>query len=655
MGLLGPHAGTVDLVGRMADVIAHRGPDDQGVWIDPDAGIAFGHRRLSIVDLSPHGHQPMASTSGRFMLTYNGEIYNHADLRRELEEAGHSPEGGWRGHSDTETLVEAIAAWGLADAVGRAVGMFAFALWDQQERVLHLVRDRFGEKPLYYGRIGRDFAFASELKALRVHPRFDGEIDRNALKDYAARTYVPAPLSIYRNIFKLPPGCILSIAAGARFEQPPEEGTTSGPVRLTRYWSYRDVVTVGLSDPIVGEGAALDALGEVLGMAIRGQSVADVPVGAFLSGGIDSSAVVALYQKYSATPVRTYTIGFEQAGFNEAQHAKAVAAQLGTIHHEHYVSVADARDVIPLLPTMYDEPFADSSQIPTYLVSKFARGDVTVALTGDGGDELFGGYNRHLMAPKLWSSLRALPRPLRALAAGSLGSISPKAWGGLAKMSGRGGPHIGTKIRKGLLVAGSARHFDDVYLSFLDEWSHEVSPVLGANGQAMGFDLDLTDGTHDTLRMMYADATSYLPDDILCKVDRASMAVSLETRVPFLDHRVAAVAARIPLELKVRGNVGKHILRELLYREAPRALFERPKAGFAIPVGEWLKGPLRPWAEDLLDPRRVKIEGWFDPKIVQERWQQHLRGERDSTAALWAVLMFQGWLAEQSTRLPALA
>lgn len=652
-GLFGPNAATPDLVRRMADVIAHRGPDDQGAWVDADAGIAFGHRRLSIVDLSPHGHQPMASTSGQFIISYNGEIYNHADLRRELEEAGHGPEGGWRGHSDTETLVEAIAAWGLAVAVGRAVGMFAFALWDNQERMLHLVRDRFGEKPLYYGRIGNDFAFASELKALRVHPRFDGEIDRKALKDYAARTYVPAPSSIYRGIFKLPPGCILSIAAGTLFEKPPEVGTASGPIRLVRYWSYRDVVTQGLADPIVGEGAALDALGEALGAAIRGQSVADVPVGAFLSGGIDSSTVVALYQKYSPAPVRTYTIGFEQAGFDEAQHAKAVAAQLGTIHHEHYVSVADARDVIPLLPTMYDEPFADSSQIPTYLVSKFARGDVTVALTGDGGDELFGGYNRHLMAPKLWSSLRALPRPLRAIAAGSLGSISPKAWGGLAKMSGRGGPHIGTKIRKGLRVAGAARHFDDVYLSFLDEWSHDVSPVLGANGQAMGFDLDLTDGVNDTLRMMYADATSYLPDDILCKVDRASMAVSLETRVPFLDHRVAAVAARIPLDLKVRGSVGKHILRELLYREAPRALFERPKAGFAVPVGEWLKGPLRSWAEDLLDPRRMKIEGWFDAKIVQARWQQHLRGERDSTSALWAVLMFQGWLAEQPTLLPA--
>ena len=636
-GLLGPNAARPDLVRRMADVIAHRGPDDQGTWIDADAGIALGHRRLSIVDLSPHGHQPMRSAGGRFILSYNGEIYNHAAIRRELEAAGHAPDAGWRSHSDTETLVEAIAVWGLAETVGRAVGMFAFALWDRQERMLHLVRDRFGEKPLYYGRIGQDFGFASELKALRVHPHFEGAIDRNALNDYTARTYVPAPLSIYRGIFKLPPGCILSIAPGARFEQPPEEGKAGGPIRLTRYWSYRDVVTAGLADPISSEGEALDALGDILGMAIRGQSVADVPVGAFLSGGIDSSTVVALYQKYSATPVRTYTIGFEEAGFDEAQHAKAVAAHLGTVHHEYYVSVAEARDVIPLLPTMYDEPFADSSQIPTYLVSKFARRDVTVALTGDGGDELFGGYNRHIMAPRLWASLRKLPGPMRKIAAASLGSVPPAAWSSLAAVAGRGGPFTDSKIRKGIRVAGAARSFDDVYLSFLDEWNQEASPVLGANGRGIGFDLDLSPGADDTLRMMYSDATSYLPDDILCKVDRASMAVSLETRVPFLDHRVAELAARIPLSMKVRGGVGKRILRELLYREAPRALFDRPKAGFAVPVGEWIKGPLRPWAEDLLDPQRMASDGWFDPAIVQRRWREHLTGSRDSVCAIWAI------------------
>lgn len=644
-GLLGPDAATPGLVGRMTDVIAHRGPDDKGVWVDAEAGIALGHRRLSIVDLSPHGHQPMPSSGDRFILNYNGEIYNHTAIRRELEEGGHAPQAGWRGHSDTETLVEAIAAWGLSEAVDRAVGMFAFALWDRQERMLHLIRDRFGEKPLYYGQIGRDFAFASELKSLRLHPRFDAEIDRNALRGYAARTYVMSPLSMYRGIYKLPPGCILSVQSGARFDRPPEEGIPSGPVRLTRYWSYRDVVTAGLTDPIADETEALEALEAAMSQAIRGQSVADVPVGAFLSGGIDSSSVVALYQKYSSTPVRTYTIGFEEAGFDEAQHAKAVAAHFGTVHQEHYVSVAEAREVIPLLPTMYDEPFADSSQIPTFLVSKFARRDVTVALTGDGGDELFGGYNRHVMAPRLWSSLRKLPRPLRKTAAAALGWVPPAAWGRLAKLARRGGPFIGSKIYKGLRVAGSANGFDDVYASFLDEWSQESSPVLGADGRELGSDLHLA-GADDTLRMMYADATSYLPDDILCKVDRASMAVSLETRVPFLDHRVASLAARIPISLKVKGGVGKHILRELLFREAPCALFDRPKAGFAVPVGEWIKGPLRCWAEEMLDPRQMKGEGWFDSAIVQRRWAEHLAGRRDSTCAIWAILMFQAWLRE---------
>ncbi|MBA3666273.1 MAG: asparagine synthase (glutamine-hydrolyzing) [Sphingomonas sp.] len=649
-GLLGPDAAKPDVVRRMTAVIAHRGPDDHDVWTDPEAGIALGHRRLAILDLSPHGHQPMHSADGRFVVSYNGELYNHTDIRHELEQCGKTPEGGWRGHSDTETLVEAIAAWGLERAIDKAVGMFAFALWDRKDRMLRLVRDRFGEKPLYYGQIGKDLAFASELKSLREHPRFNAEIDRDALKLYAARTYVPAPYSIYRGIYKLQPGCILSIPAGeplGMLNAPPEEGA-AGPIRLTRYWSYRGVMAAGLTDPIHSERGALEALDKVLGTAIRRQAIADVPVGAFLSGGIDSSTIVALYQKYSSTPVRTYSIGFTEAGFDEAQHAKAVAAHLGTVHHEHYVSVAEARDVIPLLPAIYDEPFADSSQIPTFLVSKFARCEVTVALTGDGGDELFAGYNRHIMAPRLWQRLQKMPRAARALAAGPLGLVPPAVWGRLASMVGGGGsPFLGGKIQKGIRVAGGARRFDDVYLSFLDEWSQERSPVLGAGPGSAGFDLDPPREADDTHRMMYGDAVSYLPDDILCKVDRASMAVSLETRVPFLDHRVAALAARIPLNLKVRNGTGKHILRELLFREAPRALFDRPKAGFAVPVGEWIKGPLRSWAEDLLDSRRMTAEGWFDASIVQRRWRDHLAGRRDSTPALWAVLMFQAWLREQ--------
>ncbi|WP_277923517.1 asparagine synthase (glutamine-hydrolyzing) [Sphingomonas sp. TREG-RG-20F-R18-01] len=629
----------------MTRPLAHRGPDDSGRWEDVEAGIVLGHRRLAIVDLSPLGHQPMASDDGRWMIAFNGEIYNHRAIRAELDAAGHGAQ--WRGHSDTETLVAAIAAWGLEATLPRCVGMFAIALWDRRDRVLHLARDRFGEKPLYYGWVGGDFLFGSELKALRAHPRFANPVDRDALGAFAARTYVPAPRSIYRDIYKLEQGCILSVvpeAAGVAPGAPPAEGR-SGGLTLTRYWSYRDVLAAGAADPIGTEEDAITALDDALGAAIAGQAMADVPVGAFLSGGIDSSSVVALYQRHSATPVRTFSIGFEEAGFNEAEYAKEVARHFGTIHNERYVSVAETRDVIPQLPAMYDEPFADSSQIPTHLVSRFAKEQVTVALSGDGGDELFAGYNRHFAAPQLWDRLSLLPRPLRAAASAPLSRLPPRLWNALP---GNRPPHFGAKIQKALRVAGGARRFDDVYTSFLDEWSFEPSPVLGSRGAA-GFDMDVFPGAPDALRMMYCDATSYLPDDILVKVDRAAMAVSLETRVPFLDHRVAAVAARIPLAMKIKDGRGKHVLRELLYRHAPRALFERPKAGFAIPIGSWLRGPLRPWAEELLAPARLAAEGYFDATAVQARWRDHLSGRRDATAALWAVLMFQAWHAEQET------
>jgi asparagine synthase (glutamine-hydrolysing) len=630
------------LLRRMAGSIAHRGPDDEGIWLDSEAGIGFAHRRLSIVDLSPSGHQPMVSADGRFVLNFNGEIYNHGELRASLEAEGRVPEGGWRGRSDTEVLLQAIACWGLETAICRAVGMFALALWNCQHRELSLVRDRFGEKPLYYGWVGGDFVFASELKALRLHPRFANPIDRRALRLFAARTYIPAPLSSYRQIFKLLPGSILTMAprqARQPLDTPPE---------VTPYWSYRDVVRRGLVDPILDEEEAIRELERVLVSAIRDQSVADVPVGAFLSGGIDSSTICALYQKHSTQPIRTFSIGFGEAGYNEAEDAKAVAAHLGTIHSEHYVSVGEARDVIPLLPEIYDEPFADSSQIPTYLVSQFARGQVTVALTGDGGDELFAGYNRHFLAPRLWRQLQRLPLPVRSLLGSQLGRLPASFWAGLSAMlPGRQAPHLGGKVQKGLRVAASTRTFDDVYASFLDEWAFEPSPVRGGEGEGAPFDMVLP-GAPDAVRTMYCDAVSYLPDDILAKVDRASMAVSLETRVPYLDHRVAELAARIPLAMKVHGGAGKQILRKLLYRQAPRQLFDRPKAGFAVPVGEWIRGPLRGWAEELLDPARIAQEGWLDPAIVQRRWNDHLNGRRDSAQALWTLLMFQAWLREQA-------
>ncbi len=639
-------------VRRLIDPIAHRGPDDQGVWLDAEAGVGLGHRRLAIIDLSPAGHQPMTSADGRYVITYNAEIYNHAELRAELEkQQGAVPPGGWRGHSDTETLLECVSAWGLENTLPRIVGMFAFALWDRQERQLHLVRDRFGEKPLYYGWVGGDFLFASELKAIRAHKSFDGEIDRRALRLFAARTYIPAPFSIYKGLFKLEPGCVLTIT--------PEEARRPldvPPKGIRRYWSYRDVVERGLEQPIEDEREALERLEQALSTAISGQSVADVPVGAFLSGGVDSSTMIALYQKYSSSPVRTFTIGFEEAGFNEADDARAVAAHLGTVHSERMVTVKEARDVIPLLPAMYDEPFADSSQIPTFLVSRFAREQVTVALTGDGGDELFGGYNRYITAPQLWQQLRRLPQPLRSAIGSPLSRLPSRFWNGaVGLLPGRRRPHLGGKIQKGLRVAGSVRNLDQVYSSFLDEWSFEDSPVRDGGDAGPEWDMAIGGQAPDALRMMYCDAVSYLPGDILCKVDRASMAVSLETRVPYLDHRVAELAARIPLPMKLRGGRGKHILRELLHREVPRELFDRPKAGFAIPVGEWIKGPLRPWAEELLDASRMAGEGWFDPAIVQRRWRDHLNGRRDSTPALWALLMFQAWLCEQRQPLSAAA
>jgi asparagine synthase (glutamine-hydrolysing) len=634
----------------MIGPIAHRGPDDEGVWTDDEAGVGLGHRRLSIVDLSPAGHQPMHSADGRLVLSYNGEIYNHAEIRAELDGAALTPPGGWRGHSDTETILQAFATWGLERTLAKCVGMFAFALWDRSTRKLFLARDRFGEKPLYYGWGGGDFLFGSELKALRALGTLDNAIDRRALAALAARCYIPAPLSIYRRIFKLQPGCILEVAPAAcaqPLDEPPQVGERSGPVRLSRYWDYAEVVRRGLENQIAGEAEALDRLEEALGAAVRGQSIADVPVGAFLSGGIDSSLLVALYQKYSPTPVRSFTIGFHEPGYDEAEHARAVAKHLGTVHEERYVTVGEARDVIPLLPAMYDEPFADSSQIPTFLVSRFAREQVKVALSGDGGDELFGGYRRHYVADGIWKAARRMPLAIRSPAGRSLARIPETFWNKVVGLTGKRGNHWGSRVQNTLRSAGTARDFDDLFRSYLDEWKFEGSPVAAADSP--GFPLDFGAAGPDVVRALYCDAMSYLPDDILCKVDRASMAVSLETRAPFLDHRVAEVAARIPVSMKMRGGAGKLILRQLLGRELPSALFERPKAGFCVPVGEWIRAELRPWAEELLDPAALGSEGWFDVAAIRARWRDHVAGSRDHTPSLWSVLMFQAWLREQQS------
>src|SRR6476661_7014602 len=647
-GLLGSSGVDEAAVRRMLRPIAHRGPDDEGIWTDPEAGVGLGHRRLSIVDLSPAGHQPMLSANGRFVLNFNGEIYNFTELRDALEEQGAVPEGGWRGHSDTEVFLQAIATWGLEPALDRSVGMFAFSLFDRKERTLRLVRDRFGEKPLYYGWAGRDFVFGSELKALRIHPDFDNQINRRALGNFVRRKYIPAPLSIYERIFKLPPGCILTVpiqSALDPLDEAPAEDGAGGNVRLTRYWSYRDVVRRGLEKPISDEVEAVEELERALARSIAGQSMADVPVGAFLSGGIDSSTVVALYQKYSSVPVRSFTIGFDDSHFNEASYAAEVAKHLGTVHHERYVSAKEAADVIPRLPAMFDEPFGDSSAIPTFLVSQFARQHVTVVLSGDGGDELFAGYRRHWQALTLWNNLRRIPVGARRAGAAAIGRIPFKFWTGVDSLVGssRRSPLSG-KIKKGLRVGASVGTFDDLYASYLDQWALEQSPVLGAEGGGQAFALDPGFDAPDATRMTYCDALNYLPDDILCKVDRASMAVSLESRVPFLDHRVAEVAARIPMSMKLHGKGGKWIVKRLLSRHVPTNLFDRPKSGFSMPMGEWLRGDLRDWAEDLLDPSRMRQEGWLDAARIHGRWQDMLAGRRNASGSIWSILMLQAWL-----------
>nr|WP_294850388.1 asparagine synthase (glutamine-hydrolyzing) [uncultured Sphingomonas sp.] len=631
-GIVGPGSRSDDLLRQMTGRLAHRGPDDQGLWADPVMPLAFGHRRLSIVDLSPAGHQPMSSKDGRWVICYNGEIYNHLDIRQQLEAARTIP---WQGHSDTETLIEAIATWGVEGAVAQAVGMFALAVLDRREAVLWLARDRFGEKPLYYGHAGRDLLFASELKPFHKHPDFAPDIDRDAVVDFASRGYIRAPRSIFKNVHKLPPGHLLSVAVtGERFDL-----SASRP-----YWRYESIVAAGRDNPFPSHREALLAVDAALHQSIAGQSVADVPVGTFLSGGIDSSLITAVNQHLNPGRVNSFTIGFDEAGYDESADARAIAKHLGTQHHEFRVGSADAQAIIPSLPEIYDEPFADSSQIPTYLVSKLARAHVTVALSGDGGDELFGGYNRYTRLPRMWSILSSIPTPLRK-AGGSIASLVPeRGWNHMVMLArgGRPADHIGAKMAKFSRLAASLNGIDDLTASFLDEWVGDKSPVRGGNHQPTAA-LPLSNDTPLATRLMLADAIDYLPDDILCKVDRAAMACSLETRVPFLDHRLAEAAARIPISMNIQGSTGKQILRDLLARYVPEQLFDRPKAGFAVPIGRWLRTDLRDWAEDLLDPRSLEEDGLFDSSIVHARWSRHLSGQADATQAIWSVLMFQSW------------
>jgi asparagine synthase (glutamine-hydrolysing) len=634
------------LARRMADTLAHRGPDDSGIWADEAAGVALAHRRLSILDLSPTGHQPMLSASGRYVIVFNGEIYNHLDVRRELgapTALGACGGGacGWRGRSDTETLLAAFEAWGVEKALQTAIGMFAFALWDRETRTLMLARDRLGEKPMYYGWLGSSFVFGSELKAIRAHPGFDGVVDRGALALFLRHAYVPSPHSIYRAIRKLPPATILAVTPESR--EP----------RLTPYWSARAVAEMGAAGPIeISDAEAVSTLEDLLKEAVAGQMVADVSLGAFLSGGIDSSTVAALMQAQSPRPVKTFTVGFAEWGYDEAGHAAAVARHLGTDHTDLYVTSVEAQAVIPRLPRIYDEPFADSSQIPTFLVAQLARRHVTVALSGDGGDEVFGGYNRHVWAPSVWRRTRGVPRALRRAVGGLLTSVPPTTLDRAFRLGAGIVParyrfaEAGDKLHK---LAGilALEHPEAIYRDLVSRWRSPERVVRD------GVELATTLTDHREWarlpdferRMMYLDLVTYLPDDILVKVDRAAMSVSLETRVPLLDPRVVEFAWRLPLSQKMRQGQGKWLLRQLLYRHVPRHLVERPKQGFGVPIGAWLRGPLRDWAEALLDEGRVKAEGYFHAAAIRRCWDDHLSGRRNRADELWGVLMFQAWLA----------
>jgi len=635
-------------VARMANTLCHRGPDDAGIWTDPAAGIALGHRRLSILDLSPAGHQPMVSPGGRYVIAFNGEIYNYEQLRRELDQVTTCPIS-FRGHSDTEVMLAAFEQWGVQRAICRMNGMFAFALWDRSGRTLYLGRDRLGEKPLYYGWVGKNFLFGSELKALRCHPDFTAVINRDALALYMRHNCIPAPHTIYEGIFKLPPASILAVSA--------DHPDASTPVP---YWSLKLAIEHASAQSFSGtEREAVEELDKLLRDAVRIRMLADVPLGAFLSGGIDSSTVVALMQAQSERPVKTFTIGSYELDHDEARPARAVAHHLGTDHTELYVTPTEALTVIPRLPEIYDEPFADLSQVVSVLIAELARKHVTVALSGDGGDEVFGGYNRHIWHKRIWDSVKWAPRTVRAAAATTIRQFSPAKWQTIFETlspvlpSSLKHQQFGYKLHKLAEVLPVSDPWA-MYFTLVSHWLEPQSIVLGSKEpETLLTRADKWPQFPDFVQqMIFLDSATYLPDDILTKVDRATMAVSLEARVPLLDHRVVEFAWRLPKPLKVHNGQGKVILRRVLQQYVAPELTDRPKSGFGIPLDAWLRGPLRDWAESLLDETRLRNEGFFKPQPIREHWSNHLAANCDLQYHVWDVLMFEAWYASQRQSKP---
>jgi asparagine synthase (glutamine-hydrolysing) len=629
------------LLKNMASTLRHRGPDDSGFWFDKTGCIGINHSRLAILDLSSAGSQPMTSDSGRYVIAFNGEIYNHIFLREKLNK--HGVQVKWRGHSDTETLLACFDTWGIEATVKQCVGMFSFAAWCKDENILILGRDRLGEKPLYYGwqdRQGvRCFLFGSELKPLKLHPSFLGSINRDALCLMMRYGYIPAPHSIYTGIFKLQPGCLLSVSL---LEPEP---------KIWPYWSAETTISNCIRNPFSGsQDQAIDSLEYLLTEAIKRQMISDAPIGAFLSGGIDSSTIVALMQAQSTVPIKTFSIGFNESKYDEGVYAKAVARHIGTEHVDLYVTPEQALSVISLMPSLYDEPFADSSQIPTYLLSQLANKVVKVSLSGDAGDELFCGYNRYELVSNLWRTLNKIPIPIRSLMGRFLVLIPPYWWDCMLRKIPvfKKYHNIGDKIHKGASVIAS-QSIDDLYLGLVSHWQNPEMIVVDGKEPNSNLILNKLNfiGLDDVQRMMALDTVQYLPDDILTKVDRAAMGASLETRMPFLDPEVFEFAWKLPLKYKLRDKKTKWILRQVLYRYVPSDLIDRPKMGFGVPIDSWLRGPLKAWAENLIDEKRLQREGYFCPKLVREKWSEHLSGRRNWQHLLWNVLMFQAWLESE--------